>query len=732
MTKNQKLFFLSGLFFILLIYANGVRAPFYFDDIEVVNDSLKVDSLSLKNIAHALRVSNVNHRPVAVFSLLVDYHLSKEGKTVLFHIVNIAIHLLGFAFIFLFLRTLLGLPSVPRKYKDRPFPLAFIAAFLWAIHPIQTQAVTYIVQRMTSLCTLFFFMSLYFYLKAREKKKVWLYAGSGAAFLLALGSKELAATLPVAIILIEGLFFRPNKKKFTAVLLLAVIIIAIVSYVFIGNYAKGTIQSLKNNKYANREYLISERLLTEPRVFAHYISLTLFPFYTRYILDYNFPPSHSLFDPPSTFFSLLFLLATVAVAIFLAKKNKILSFAILGFWLGHAIEGSFFNLEIAFEHRMYLPSVFFIFLTVLLGADLIEKVKVPRRAVTVFLGVLVVYLGINTILRNEMWADPIRFLSHNAAKTPENFRPIHNLGVTYGMRREYETALSYFQKALSLYDKAPIVYSGIGQSYFALKNYEAAIPYYQKALAMGLDYPDIYANLSISLLRLKKFDASVEIAAQGLAKHPDDPKTEVTVGSVYYFTVQEMGTQGAELLKKYGLDENRAFAVLDAGYAGGNRDVDVYVNLPSAYVKAALKESSPERRTSWLTKAEHVAVEGTRVFPQDPDIRNNLIGIYLMTGRWKMAADLPEASPDDLNKLSVYLLSAGQYRESLDVLKKAEEKFGLDQVIEFNRAICYYQTGREPEAVVTFKKIMANTSSPSIKSQANYFIHDWEVVHVRK
>ena len=732
MKKKHTFIFLSGLVFIILIYANGIRAPFYFDDTEVINKSIKVDSLSPKNLLHAFTATSVKHRPVSLFSLVVDYHFSKEERTARFHVVNIIIHILSFVFIFLFLRTLLGLPAVPEKYRDRAFSLALIASFVWAIHPIQTQAVTYIVQRMTSLCTLFYFLSLFLYLKARTQKRIWFYLGSGAAFLLALGSKEIGATLPIAVILIEVLFFRPNKKKLAAILLLAVISTAIVSYVMVGDLWTGLFQSLKNDKYSNRTFLISERLMTEPRVFLHYISLALFPFYTRYILDYDFPPSHSLFDPPSTFLSALFLLASVIGAVVLAKKQKLLAFAILCFWLGHAIEGSIFNLEIAFEHRMYLPSVFLIFLAVLVGTDLAEKIKIPRRAAAVFLGVLIAFLGINTVLRNELWTDPIRFLSHNIAKTPKNYRPYHNLGAMYGIKGDYKTALPYFQKALSLFARAPIVYAGIGVCYFGLKNYEAAVPYLSRTLEMGLTKPDIYASLSVSYLRLKKYEPAIDTAVQALNKYPDDMKIMAVAGCLYYISVQELGNQAGEILKKSGFDESRAFSLLDEAYALGNRDRDVFINLPPAFAKAAQKTSSAERQTSWMRKAEQVALEGTRAFPQDPDIRNNLIGIYLMSGRWKLALDLPELSPDDLNKLSLHLLKAGLYNESLDVLKKTEEKFGLDQVTEFNRAICFYQTEREVEAVAAFKKIMANTNSPAIKVQANYFIHDWEVVHGRK
>lgn len=732
MPKNSKLFLYMGLLFILLIYSNSISVPFYFDDLEVVNESIKIDHLSVKSIQHAIKATKIPNRPVADLSLILDYHFSKEGSSLLFHLVNICIHLFAFLFIFLFLRLLLSLPALSPKLRDKALPIALISSILWAVHPLQTQSVTYIVQRMTSLCTLFYFMSLYFYLKARLQKRGWFFVLSVLAFGLALGSKEIAATLPFMVILIEGLFLQPNKKKFVAFVLISVLVVTIASFYFVGGMLPGTISSLKNNKYVNRSFLISERLLTEPRVFLHYISLTIFPFYTRYILDYDYPVSHSLFDPPSTLFGVLFLLATFIAAFFLAKKHRILSFAILAFWLGHVIEGTIFNLEIVFEHRMYLPSIFLILIVVLLAFELIGKLKLSRKAVMTVMIAVIVYLGTNTYLRNEIWKDPIRFFQHNIEKTPNNFRPYHNLGVIYGTREEYETALSYFQKALGLFKNAPIVYSGIGQSYFALKNYQEAIAYYRQSITMGLSNPLIYTNLSISYLRMKMFEEAIKTAQEGLMKFPEETKLMVTIGSIFYFGVQELGNKGLELMKAHGLNEAQAFSLLDSAYARGNRDVDVFVNLPPAYGNAARREPTVEKQSSWLNRAISVALEGLELYPGDVDIRNNLIGVYLLGGRWQKVLTFPDLTKEDYTKVVLFLFNTSQFKSAEEVLKTAMAKWGSDQVMDFNLAICAYYLGREDDAVASFKKLMATTSSANVKFQADHYIKEWEKKRVRK
>jgi tetratricopeptide (TPR) repeat protein len=341
-------------------------------------------------------------------------------------------------------------------------------------------------------------------------------------------------------------------------------------------------------------------------------------------------------------------------------------------------------------------------------------------------------LGVNTYLRNELWKDPIKFYEHNIAKAPRNFRPYHNLGVEYGMRKDYPKALDHFNKALALKTNAPIIYAGIAQAYFGLNEFQAAIPYYLKTLEMGFTFADLYGNISLCYLRTNKYDEAILFAGEGLRRYPENLAMMARVGSIYYFIVQELGNKGQDLLKKYELDENRAFSLLETAYALGNREKDVVVNLPPAYIKSAQNEPAGEKQAAWLQKAEKIATEGYRASPEDADLRNNLIGIYLVKGQWREALKLPGLSKDDLNKLSVHLLNQRLFQEAQEVLKKLQAQYGSDQVIEFNQAICSYYLGHEDEAVKTFQRIMATTSAPVTKYQANHFITEWQNKHARK
>jgi len=733
MTKKQIFFIFAALALITAVYANSLQTPFYFDDNYII-DSVKLENLSLKSLVRSTFHSLTKNRPLANLTLALNYYFAtdKAQDTFLYHILNIGIHLACFLFVFLFLKEILALPAIPQRYRDKAFPLSLIAAVVWAVHPIQTQAVTYIVQRMTSLCALFYLMSLYFYIKARTRRKRIFYLWSGLAFLLALGSKEIAATIPLAVLLMEWLLLRGDKKKILAVVLVFILCFAAAAYFFMGGQFKDTIDSLKQNKYSNRSFLISERLLTEPRVFVHYISLVLFPYYNRFILDYDFKVSRSLVAPITTLLAVLFILGTVGLALFIRRKNPLAAYCVFAFWLGHIIEGSVLNLEIVFEHRMYLPSVFLIFGLAAAASDLAVKINLRKRVGLALLGIVLLYLGINTFLKNESWNNPLRFFKHEVQKSPGNFRTFHNLGITYAYRQDFENALINLNKALKIQPNSSITYFALGQLYYLSQNYEMAIPFYDKSLSMRLEMPQIYINLSVCYIRLNKIEEGAKVITAGYKKFEGHRELAGRVGALYYFLAQELGRKGRDLMEKEGIDEAKAFFLLETSYRVGNREKDVFANLAPAYIAKAKLEPDPQKRAKLVTKAKAIAIEGRQRFPQDDDLRRNLVGVYCVSGEWRDALKIEGLTKEDFNILTVSLFNGERFRDALELLNKAESQFGSDQVIEFNRAICFYYLGDKNNAIELFKKIQAATSNIGIKMQAQYFIDDWIKNRVQK
>ena len=166
--------------------------------------------------------SNKVYRPIPCLTFALNWYLG--GKTPFgYHLVNISIHFLSSIFLFLSILWLYKTPRmVLQQAKDNSFSVAFFATILWAVNPIQTQAVTYIVQRMAAMAAMFYIIGIYLYLRGRLtesiRAKVGWFLGCLAAFLCALGSKENTITFPLAILLLEFTFFQDltRASKWTA------------------------------------------------------------------------------------------------------------------------------------------------------------------------------------------------------------------------------------------------------------------------------------------------------------------------------------------------------------------------------------------------------------------------------------------------------------------------------------------------------------------------------------
>jgi len=348
-----------------LLYANTYYAPFAFDDISNIylNPSVTQSDLSWESLKNIYYMSPNKRRVLPNLSFGFNYFFG--GTNVFgYHLVNIIIHI-GVSLVFYLLaRTTLALPG-PAKDFNRSAEIAFAATLLWAIHPLQTNGVTYIVQRMTSMATLFFLLSLLCYVKARiharvDFKKILLGGASALFGVLALLSKEISAMLPVMILGYEFFFLRQarknskDRKKLFLMLGGGLLLFAAICLLFLGSNPIAGIL----NKFNYREFTLSQRLLTETRVVFHYLALLVLPLPSRLNLAYDYPLSTGLMAPPQTLLAIIGLIGLTWLVFALYKRDRLASFAIFWFLGNLLIESSVIALEIIFEHRMYMPSMF--------------------------------------------------------------------------------------------------------------------------------------------------------------------------------------------------------------------------------------------------------------------------------------------------------------------------------------------------------------------------------------
>lgn len=539
---------------IFLIYSNSFSCSWHFDDIPNIhhNPLLHMAKLSWANIKNALfsdrNNPNIPYRPVACLSFALNYYFNRLDVFG-YHLINVLIHFLASLFIFLFLYRTLTLLTSKEKWSGDPYFVGLLSAVLWAVNPIQTQAVTYIVQRMASMAAMFYIMAMYWYLQARtarsRKRSAFFFTLCLSSSALALGSKENAAMLPVSLVLCEVLilqedpwnFLRAKWPFFASAILLTLLVG--VGYLY---WKNGNFLNLES-WYKNRPFSWKQRLLTEPRVIVFYLSLLFYPMPNRLNIAHDFPVSTSLLEPPSTAFSMLFILMLITTALLLMRKRPLISLAILFFFLNHIIESSIFPLELVFEHRNYLPSML-LFLPVSMGLwylynSFASKNKKWMAAVlSAFTILLLVSMGHSTYIRNITWKNERTLWIDAVEKSPRVFRPHHNLGKYYHDIGKVERALNEYRIALGCKvvhtkDEKFITYYNLGKLYSAQKDDETALSYYKKSIDINPTFPFNYNNMANIYERRGELRQAERYLQQALTLLPTSPRIRYNLGLIY-------------------------------------------------------------------------------------------------------------------------------------------------------------------------------------------------------
>jgi len=528
-SDTHRLLFLSVFTFVL--YSNTLWGTFNFDDRNVIlqNPNIRLTKLDWQSIAKAGFGNPSPNRPVAKISFALNYYF--HGYRVLgYHLVNIFIHILSGVFFYLFLQTTVDIPSLGESHSISDW-IPFFAVLLWLVHPIQTQSVAYIVQRMNSMAAMFYMLSLWLYAKARltatKKRKATGYALCIFSGILALGTKEISATLPVFIFLYEWYFFQNLSrlwlKKHFIFLAGTCLIFAIMVFVYMGGHPFEKVLS----GYIHRNFTLTERLLTQFRVVVFYISLLLYPRPTRLNLDHDYLLSRSLIDPPTTLLGMGAIFALIWMGIYLAKKDRLLSFCIIWYFGNLVIESSFIPLEIIFEHRNYLPSMLFSLLIVLL-ADRYIGLKGLRYSL---LGAAVILCTVWTVERNRIWGDNIALWTDCVKKSPKKIRPHNNLGVLLINSGRITGAIRHFSIALELNPDDAETHNNLGNTLSDQGNYDEAIDHYKAALRIKPGYAEARNNLGNVLVNQGRFKEAAGHFYKALEINPDNSDVHFNLGN---------------------------------------------------------------------------------------------------------------------------------------------------------------------------------------------------------
>lgn len=444
---------------IFLAYSNSLHGTWALDD-TLVNQPFDTSIL----------IERVGARKISYLSFVINQKIDPQDP-LNFRLFNIGIHILNS-----FLLYGIAIITVRRYYKvsngDYVFPVALISTALFALHPLNINAVSYIIQRMASLAAFFVLLSLIIYVSAVRAKstmgKVLLYTLTLFFILIGILAKE-NAIIGIPLILLYDYFFlsRENEKgfwrRFSVVLLLGCSVF-LISLLFLPLH-KLTSSVLKtflnfNAPLTHKPWMATdvywsplEHILTEFRVISRYLFLFVLPLPRFLIFDWwGYPVSKGLFEPPTTVFSFGFISFLAVFSILTKKRFPFLAFGILWYLIAISLE-SFLAVgaDLYFEHRNYLPimGLSFGMVTEVLSLSKIRAYLKGYRLFVVFI-ILSSILGFLTFQRNFVWKTPATLWGDTVEKAPKNIRANLALAHSYMGISDFKNAERYYRSSLKV------------------------------------------------------------------------------------------------------------------------------------------------------------------------------------------------------------------------------------------------------------------------------------------
>lgn len=550
----------------LLIYSNTFENSFHLDD----NPGILMNN-TIRDLSDVQAIWDSNHnRFFANLSLAVNYRIG--GYDVYgYHVFNLIVHLINATLIYFLSRLLFSTPALKSSsLANQRQSFALFMALIFVSHPLATGSVTYIIQRLASMVTLFYLLSVVCFISGRLSDKklrriIWFSATLFAA-LAAAHTKENAFTIPFALLLTEIFFFQENtffsrlSFKFWIIGILGAVAVVVVALLTFSTSIFKTVQPELGNTYTLTPLTY---LMTQFSVIVKYIQLLFLPVGLN--LDYDWTIAQQLLEP-QTISSLLILVSILGLAVYLFNRNRLVSFGIFWFFLTLTIESSIVPItDVIFEHRTYLPSFgFFLILTFLVYHFIGQRSSFMRY--TILVAIVLTYSSL-TYARNKVWKSDETLWLDVVEKSPGKARPKVNLGKYYIDRQDAQKAYplflaaekingSYFdavqnsavcEVALGKYDEAIVhvqkaikldsvnvrAYFTGGLAYQGIEDWSAAIRYYSKAIEIDTLYSRAYARRGFAYGLLKNWEAAINDYDKACALDPANSQYFYERGNIY-------------------------------------------------------------------------------------------------------------------------------------------------------------------------------------------------------
>ncbi|MBP7876189.1 hypothetical protein KA012_04310 [Candidatus Woesebacteria bacterium] len=448
-------------------------------------------------------------RPLALSTLMVQYHFF--GDSVLpYHVFNVSVHLINAILVYALLIQLLRKKSTAVTNNQRL--VAFAAAAIFATHPLQTQAVTYIVQRMTSLAALFFlgavnlFLHQYFSNRGRGRfRQLLISIGILLMGLSAFLSKENAIVLPMILGLATLLYFPTRLKQrnvsnpVIAIMLLAVIFLAfIINRKTLTNYTPTLLLTPRGEYLTPYSYW-----LTQLAVLPKYLGQLIIPI--RQNIDHGVPVTTEFgAQPAKGAFVIVGMLMLMGL---MMRKRPMITFGIGWFLITMLVESSVFPInDVYVEHRLYLPLVGLLIAVAQPLYELLQSGKNAKKSAIFCLILLIFGLSYMTFRRNIIWQDDRVLWTDAAIKAPQNPRAQYNEALADLNAHDVPKAIDAFFRAIDANPKFHRAYNNLGALMFQQGEYQLSAKYFMMALSFNTEEELYDKNLNRAIQYLDSTD----------------------------------------------------------------------------------------------------------------------------------------------------------------------------------------------------------------------------------
>lgn len=430
-----------------IVYQNSIGVPFYLDDFGSI-----VNNPNFKNASFSTLFSDYPLRVIGYFSLFLDFEQHKLSVSG-YHYTNVFIHFLTGLVVYFLVRKLCILSKFAVSSAAANY-VAMICALVFLVHPLQTQSVTYIVQRLASLVALFYLASVccYFYARSSESNtlKVVFSFGCMLFAVCAFFTKQNAVTLPLVLVFAELIFFnRSVAKKMILAGLIALLSIGLLYFV-IPSSIGGYVDKLDMLTRETRDITRIDYFLAQLSILWIYVGKFFWPVGLH--LEYG--KTIEDFSRFTTLISAFAHIVVLAAAFTLRKKLPLLAFGIAFFYSAHFVESGIIPIrDLMFEHRTYLPNFGLILVALSLCSLVWKRLnKSDKATVPLMISAIVLFaLSYMTYQRNEQWLDPKKFYENELVYSPNNVRVLHNYAEYSGRMGDLDKSESLINR---MYDAA--------------------------------------------------------------------------------------------------------------------------------------------------------------------------------------------------------------------------------------------------------------------------------------